>query len=163
VIVKAQEHAGVSLRMLRALRSRVEVPSLKPCTKVRGFFDLGCCIKLAEHAGVSLRLHRALQSRVEAPSLKPCTKVRGFFGSGDCKSSGTRWRIPADAPRVAIPGRGTIIEALYESTGLFRSRLLYQISGTRWGIPAVAPRVTIPGRGTIIEALYESTGLFWFW
>ena len=92
---------------------------MKPCTKVRGFFDLGCCIKLAEHAGVSLRLHRALQSRVEAPLLKPCTKVRGFFGSGDCKSSGTRWRIPADAPRVAIPGRGTIIEALYESTGLF--------------------------------------------
>ena len=35
--------------------------------KMRGFFDLGCCIKLAEHAGVPLRLHRALQSRVEAP------------------------------------------------------------------------------------------------
>ena len=37
---------------------------------VRGFFDLGCCIKLAEHAGVPLRLRRALQSRVEAPLIK---------------------------------------------------------------------------------------------
>ncbi|WP_032095905.1 MULTISPECIES: hypothetical protein, partial [unclassified Alteromonas] len=43
----------------------------------------------------------------------------GFFDSGDCKSSGTRWRIPADAPRVATPGRGTIIKALAEMRGLF--------------------------------------------
>ena len=39
--------------------------------------------------------------------------------SGVCKSSGTRWRIPADAPRVTTPGRGTIIKALAEMRGLF--------------------------------------------
>ena len=120
VFVKTQEHAGVSLRMLRALRSRVEAPLFnKPCTKVRGFFDPGDC-KSSEHADVSLRMLRALQSRVEAPSSRPLQKCEGFFDSGVCKSSGTRWRIPADAPRVATPGRGTIIqEALYDSAGLF--------------------------------------------
>ena len=53
--------------------------------KMRGFFDLGYCIKLAEHADVSLRLHHALQSRVEAPLFRePCTRVRGFFDLGYC-------------------------------------------------------------------------------
>uniref|UniRef100_UPI0030FA2DE5 hypothetical protein n=1 Tax=Alteromonas stellipolaris TaxID=233316 RepID=UPI0030FA2DE5 len=54
---------------------------------VRGFFDLGYCIKLAEHAGVSLRLHRALQSRVEAPLFrKPLQKCEGFFDLGGLKT-----------------------------------------------------------------------------
>jgi hypothetical protein len=76
----------VPLRLHRALQSRVEAPLFrKPCTKIRGFFDLGCCIKLAEHAGVSLRLHRALQSRVEAPLFEePLQKCEGFFDLGCC-------------------------------------------------------------------------------
>jgi len=75
--------------------------------------------KIQEHAGASLRLHRALQSRVEAPSLKPLQKCEGFFDLGSWKNTGTRWRIPAAAPRVATPGRGTITEALAEMQGLF--------------------------------------------
>ncbi|APE04574.1 hypothetical protein BM528_01265 [Alteromonas sp. RW2A1] len=67
-----------------------------------------------------LRLHRALQSRVEAPLFRePLQKCRGFFDLGGCKNAGTRWRIPADAPRVATPCRGTIIKALAEMQGLF--------------------------------------------
>jgi hypothetical protein len=76
------------------------------------------------------------------------------------EKSGTRWRIPAAAPRVTIPGRGTIIQrALHENARAFLIPVVEK-SGTRWRIPAAAPRVTIPGRGTIIKALAEMRGLF---
>jgi hypothetical protein len=101
--------------------------------KMRGFFDLGCCIKLAEHAGVSLRLHRALQSRVEAPLFrKPLQKCEGFFDLGCCIKLAEHAGVPlrlhrALQSRIEAP---LFNKALHENAGLFWSRA-YEVNGTR--------------------------------